>query len=84
MLLELSFFTDGALQSLGMNLYTLRHIAGMSLDELSEKLDMPRNVIEETELGLYPDKTHIDLNIIFKIIRFFNAKIEMNVIDTSF
>jgi transcriptional regulator with XRE-family HTH domain len=84
MLLELNMFTDGALQSLGMNLYTLRHVAGMSLDELSEKLDMPRSIIEEAELGLYPDKTHIDLDVIFKIIRFFNAKIEMNVFETSF
>ena len=81
MLLEVSLFPTGALQSLGMNLYTLRHIEGMSLEELSEKTDIPKNIIEEAELGLYPDKTHIDLEIILKIIRFFNAQIEMNVVS---
>lgn len=79
MLLDIDLFVDGALQSLGMNLYTLRHIEGLSLDELSEKIDIPRNVIEETELGLYADKKYVDLNLVFKIIRFFNAKIEINV-----
>ena len=79
MLIELSLFHDGVLESLGMNLYTLRHIQGMSLDELSEKIEISRSVIEEVELGTYPDKTHFDFCVILKIVRFFNAKIEMNV-----
>ena len=80
MLLEIDLFAEGVLQSLGMNLYTLRHVVGMSLDELSEKIEIPRNQIEEMELGHYPNKTHVDFDLIIKIVRHFDAKLDVSIL----
>ncbi len=75
-----SLFADEALKALGMNLYMLRHNKGLSLQSFSEAINEPISVIEKMELGNYDSSEQVDFDVLIKMIKFYNARIEMNVL----
>ena len=79
MLIETKLFAPDTLRELGVNLYMLRHIKGITLKELSEKLNTNQNTLEKLELGKYTPHSQVDLDLVFKIVRTFNAKVEISV-----
>lgn len=81
MKIKQSIFGQGSLKDLGFNLYMLRHTKGMSLKELSQKIGFTEAELEKMELGRYPKDELVDLEKVFKIINFFNAKIEISILD---
>lgn len=81
MLIETELFAADTLRELGVNLYMLRHIKGITLKELSEKLNTDQNTLEKLELGKYAPNSQVDLDLVFKIVRYFNAKVGINVSD---
>lgn len=79
MLIDAELFATDTLRELGVNLYMLRHIKGITLKELSEKLKTDQNTLERLELGKYASNSQVDLDLVFKIVRTFNAKVEIGI-----
>ncbi len=79
MLIDAELFATDTLRELGVNLYMLRHTKGITLKELSEKLNTDQNTLERLELGKYAPNSQVDLDLVFKIVRTFNAKIEISI-----
>lgn len=79
MLIDAKLFATDTLRELGVNLYMLRHIKGITLKELSEKLKTDQNTLERLELGKYASNSQVDLDLVFKIVRTFNAKVEIGI-----
>ncbi len=78
--IAVSLFAEGALKALGMNLYMLRHTKGLSLQSFSEAVNEPVSVLERMELGNYEISEAIDFDILIKIIKYYDARIEMNIL----
>lgn len=72
-------FEKNTLKELGMGLYGLRHNKGMSLEEFSNAMGEPMAAIEKIELGMYSPEEEVDFDLVLKIVRYFNAKIEMTI-----
>ncbi|MBR3913968.1 MAG: helix-turn-helix transcriptional regulator [Alphaproteobacteria bacterium] len=78
-LLSKELFVESGLSCLGMELYTLRHNKGISLEEAAQLLNISKAELEEIELGLYPNKTHINFGVIIRIIKEFGGKMEISL-----
>ncbi len=72
-------FEKNTLKELGMGLYGLRHDKGVSLENFAHMLGESAEAIEKIELGIYSPEEDVDFDLVLKIVRYFNAKIEMTI-----